>query len=586
MKEILKQIRDFNIIILQLIGLALTLISNSVSLILPNQFAKLLDTFTQSNDISFNIIILLIISASAGLIVGVFQSYLSTYISESIGKKIRIKLIKNLLRQDYKYVIKETGGKLLTIFTADLTTVKEFLATGGITIASALFMLFGSLILMIQINSKLTLSIFAVVPLLIIAIFVIFKKAGNLFNESRIAQDKINKALDDNIKASMLIRVFTSEETENQKFNIFNINSKSTSLKIVNIFATLLPILTLFTGLITLLIAWIGGSQIISGDLSLGELTAFTTYVTIFTTPIFILGFMASSIGQTLNSANRISELLIRRPNFIQGENRIKNFNSLEFKDISFSFENDDKQNNKNEDISYKSSQKILKNLNFKINKGQKIGIVGSSGSGKSIILNLFMRFLEPIEGEILLNKKPIQSYKIADYRKLISYVPQENFIFNGTIRENILFGATAKITNNEFNKIVRICSIDNFSTLFPKGFDELTSEGGTTLSGGQKQRITLARALLHKPQILILDDSTSKLDINTEREILRAIENEYPDLTVIIVSQKISSIKNCDKIIVIDEGKITDIGKHEELIKKSLTYKEIELSQNNYGEF
>jgi ATP-binding cassette subfamily B protein len=345
------------------------------------------------------------------------------------------------------------------------------------------------------------------------------------------------------------------------------------SLKIVNVFAILIPIFTLFTGLVTLLIAWVGGTQIIELKLSLGQLTAFTTYVTIFTTPIFILGFLATSIGQTLTSAKRISEILTSKNTFINGKEKVNKFESLSFKNISFSLNKEDV-----------NVIKLLNNISFEVNKGEKLGIIGSSGSGKSLILKLIMRFYEPIEGSIILNSKDIKEFEVDSYRNLVSFVPQENFIFNGTIKENITFGTDHRIDQDNFERICKICAIDDFATKFPHGYDEETGERGTTLSGGQKQRITLARALLRKPQILVLDDSTSRLDIKTERKILEAIQNEFPEITIIIVAQKVASISWCDQILVIEDGCIDSKGTHEELKKSSFIYKEIELSQSNYN--
>jgi ATP-binding cassette subfamily B protein len=573
MKEILKFLKDPKILLLQALALILTIASNSVSLILPNQFSKLLDNFTKSNEIDSFVIILLIGSATAGLIVGIIQSYTSTYIAERIGYKIRNSLIKTLTSQTFKFINKETSGKLLTIFTSDISTVKDFLATGAITILSAVFMLIGSLILMTRINSQLTLAIFAIVPILLFGIFFVFRKAKDLFNASRLAQDSINKAIDENIKASMLVKVFVAERTEEMKFEHRNETSKITSLKIVNIFATLLPVFTLFTGLVTLIITWVGGSQIISGNLTLGELTAFTTYVTLFTTPIFIIGFLGSSIGQTINSASRISNILTAKNDFIQGEKEIDEFKNLEFKNVDFSYEDN------------AQTYDLLKKISFNIKKGEKVGIIGSSGSGKTLLMNLIMRFYDPIKGEILLNGITIQDYKINSYRDIVSLVPQENFIFSGTIKDNMRFGSEKFINEAELERIAKICDVYEFVMKFSNGFEEEAGERGATLSGGQKQRITIARALLHKPQILILDDSTSRLDIKTERRIMDSIKKEFPELTIIIVAQKVASLSWCDKIIVLEEGKIDEIGTHEQLLKESFIYKEIEVSQSNYNE-
>jgi ATP-binding cassette subfamily B protein len=281
--------------------------------------------------------------------------------------------------------------------------------------------------------------------------------------------------------------------------------------------------------------------------------------------PLLMLGLMITSLGQAMASLQRINEILNTPIKFEDGKLSIKNFEDIKVNNMSLNI--DDTQ--------------VLKNINFEIKKGEKIGILGLTGSGKTIFLKTLIRALEPTSGEILLNNENIKNYKIKDVRELIGFSFQENFLFNGTLSENIKFGRD--ISKEKILKAAKIADVDEFAKGLKKGYGTNVGERGSNLSGGQKQRIMIARAIAPKPDLLILDDATSRLDISTENRIFDNIKKEFKEISIILVAQKISSVKDCDRIYIFDEGKIVEYGTHEELLKSSVLYQEIELTQRNH---
>jgi ATP-binding cassette subfamily B protein len=299
--------------------------------------------------------------------------------------------------------------------------------------------------------------------------------------------------------------------------------------------------------------------------MTIGDITAFNNYVQLFTMPLLMLGLMITTLGQALASLKRINDILNAPIDFKDGTQSVKDFNTLETKDLSLTIDDSN----------------VLKKINFKIKKGQKIGILGLTGSGKTIFLKTFLRSIEPTSGEILLNNTNLQKYKIKDVRKLIGFSFQENFLFNGTIFQNINFGRD--ISKSEILKAAKIAEVDEFVQNMPKGYSSNVGERGNNLSGGQKQRVMIARALASSPELLILDDATSRLDIDTENKVFKNIKEEYKNISIILVAQKIASVKDCDRIYIFDNGEIAESGTHEELLKTSVLYQEIELSQRNH---
>jgi ATP-binding cassette subfamily B protein len=564
-KNLLKYITKKEYVVLIVAGVISLLIASSLNLILPTVIARIIDEY----QIIYTIETKYYIIAGGILIVSTIFTFLSTYLNsilgEKIGKDLKERLFEKVLQHNYSYIIETTPSKILTVINSDTEYIKHTFTQAIGSAFIAIFMLIGSLFLMFSINSKLALIIAVSVPTLIGIFILIIKDKFKLFKEVQKLRDKLNKVIAENIKAAMLVKVFVSEKTEIKKFKKVNKQNKLLGLKINKVFATVVPIVTALSTLGTMLILYVGGRDVIYGNMTIGDITAFNSYVQLFAAPILMLGLMITSLGQAIASLKRINEILNSPIEFKDGSKKVKSFKSLETKDFCLNIDD----------------SPILKNINFSINKGEKIGILGVTGSGKTVFLKTFLRALEPTSGEILLNGEDIKDYQIKDVRKLIGFSFQENFLFNGSIYENIRFGR--HIPEKEILRAAKTAEVDEFAKTLKRGYKTNVGERGNNLSGGQKQRVMIARALASQPDLLILDDATSRLDIETEEKIFNNIKREYKDISIILVAQKIASVKDCNRIYIFDSGKIEESGTHEDLLKTSVLYQEIELSQRNH---
>lgn len=564
-KTLAKYLTKKEYLLLIIAGIIALILANSVNLLLPTALSKIIDeyTVTQSIDNKWYILIGILLVVGTGFTY--LNTYLNTILGEKIGKDLKDRLFKKLLKHNYSFLVEQKPSKLLTIINSDTLYIQRtFVQAIGTTLV-AIFLLFGSLILMFSLNSQLALIIVITAPTIVGILILAIKDKFKLFKKVQELRDRLNKVIGENIKATMLVRVFVSEKTEIKKFEVVNEKNREVGLKINKIFAIVMPVVNSLSIIGTVLILYFGGKEIIYGNMSIGDVNAFNAYVQLFTMPLLMLGLMITSLGQAMASLRRINDILNAPIKFQDGKLSIDEFKSIEVRNLSL------KINDTN----------VLKDINFEIKKGQKIGILGLTGSGKTIFLKTFLRSLEPTSGTILLNERDIKNYQIKDVRDLIGFSFQENFLFNGTIYENIKFGRN--IPNKEIVKSAKIAEVDEFVKEMEKGYKSSVGERGNNLSGGQKQRIMIARAIAPNPDLLILDDATSRLDISTENKVFDNIKREYKDISIILVAQKIASVKDCDKIYIFDEGEIVESGTHEQLLKSSILYQEIELTQRNH---
>jgi ATP-binding cassette subfamily B protein len=419
---------------------------------------------------------------------------------------------------------------------------------------------------MFSIDPRISTYIVLIVPISIGILILILKKDFYVFKESQKIRDRLNKVISENIKGSMLIRVFVSEKDEEYKFQKANKQATDRGIQISNLFAKAIPTVNGISTIASLVVLYLGGIDVINNTMTIGELTALNSYIMLFTMPLLMIAMMSTALGQAMASLGRINNVLDSENTFNNGDEDIDTIERIEAKKLSLNIENN----------------KILEDINFEINKGEKIGIIGLTGSGKSMFLKTLNRSLEPQKGQILINDNDIKEYKIEGIREKIGFSLQENFLITGTILENIIFGRD--ISEEDALKAAKIAKVDEFAEKFEYKYKHQVGERGSLLSGGQKQRIMIARAIAKNPDLLILDDATSRLDISTETEILENIKNYNSEISIILVAQKISSVKDCDRIYIFEEGKIDSYGTHNDLRKSSLLYQEIELTQRNYN--
>jgi ATP-binding cassette subfamily B protein len=566
LKNLLRYITKKEFLILIIAGVISLLLANSVNLVLPTIIAQLIDEYQITETIATKYYVITGIILVVGTGFTFLHTYLNTILGERIGQDLKNRLFKKVLKHNYSYLVKTKPSKLLTVINSDTIYIKDTFTQAIGAALMAIFLLVGSVILMFSLNAQLALVIVIAAPTLIGILILLIKDKFKLFKKAQKLRDRLNKVIAENIKATMLIKVFVSEKTEIDKFENINKKNKKLGLEINKIFAIVVPIINSLSILATLLILYFGGMQVIYGNMTIGEITAFNTYVQLFAMPLLMLGLMITTLGQAFASLGRINGVLNAPIKFKDGTEKTDHFGELKATNVSLKIEDSE----------------VLKNVNFEIHKGAKIGILGLTGSGKTIFLKTFLRALEPTSGEILLNGKDIANYSIKEVRKLIGFSFQENFLFNGTIYENIRFGRD--ISEDEIFKAAKIAEVDEFAKGMPKKYKSPVGERGNNLSGGQKQRIMIARALASRPELLILDDATSRLDIETESKVFENIEKEYKNISIILVAQKIASVKDCDRIYIFDSGTIAESGTHDELLKSSVLYQEIELSQRNHG--
>lgn len=565
-KNLFKYLTKKEFLILIIAGVISLLLANSVNLVLPTIIAQLIDEYQVTETIATRYYVIAGITLVVGTGFTFLHTYLNTILGEKIGQDLKNRLFKKVLKHNYSYLVKTKPSKILTIINSDTIYIKDTFTQAIGAALMAIFLLVGSVILMFSLNAQLALIIVIAAPTLIGILVLLIKDKFKLFKKAQKLRDRLNKVIAENIKATMLIKVFVSENTEINKFKYINKKNKKLGLEINKIFAIVVPIINSLAVLATLLILYFGGMQVIYGGMTIGEITAFNTYVQLFAMPLLMLGLMITTLGQAFASLGRINEVLNAPIKFKDGKKEIEKFEKLEAKNLSLKIDDTN----------------VLKKVNFEISRGKKIGILGLTGSGKTIFLKTFLRALEPTSGKILLNGTELRDYKIKEVRRLIGFSFQENFLFNGSIYENIKFGRD--INEKEILKAANIAEVDEFTKNIPKKYKSPVGERGNNLSGGQKQRIMIARALASRPELLILDDATSRLDIETESKVFDNINKEYKNISIVLVAQKIASVKDCDRIYIFDSGTIAESGTHEDLLKTSVLYQEIELSQRNHG--
>lgn len=548
-------------------SLVAIIILNLLNLVVPRIISTSINEYQQTLQLSstyyFIIAGLLILAPTASLL----QNYLFAILGEKIGTDLRNRLMKKVLGQDYNYLVKEKPSKILTVILSDVNYVKSSFMQSIAFVITGVVLLIGSVSMMFSLNVKLAAYVVITVPTIVAILLLILKNKFAIFKEVQKVRDKLNKVINENVKASMLVRVFVAEKTENKKFKKQNDAARVMGFEVTKIFAIAIPAISVLSFVCSLLIIQIGGQEVIANRMQVGDITAFNLYVLIFTMPLIALSFMITMLGQSIASLKRISDVINRKNEFINGKKHIDEIISIHIRDLGF---NDDGEN-------------ILKDINFNLEKGQKIGIMGLTGSGKTLFLKHFLRAAEPTHGNIFVNDLDIRDYKVNDLRATIGFCFQENFLVNETIYDNIKFGRD--VDEKEIMKVSKIADVDEFVKKLEKGYKTIAGERGSNLSGGQKQRIMIARALVGSPSLLIFDDITSRLDANTENKVFENIKKSYPDVSMILVSQKISSLKDCDNIYIFDEGEISESGTHDDLLKTSSLYKEIELAQSNHDE-
>lgn len=543
-------------------------LGNGVNLLLPKLIANAIDDFSAGN-FYFNKVITVFLAASLVIFFFTYlQSIVQTYASEIVARDIRTRLSDKISRQSYSYIQKVGPSKLLTNLTSDIDSIKMFVSVAVVTIFSSVFMIIGTSVLLISINYKLAVPVLTIIPLIGVSFYLVFRKVKPLFKKSREVIDWLNRVINESIMGSAIIRVLNSQQSEYHKFLDANTNARDLGLAILRLFAALIPIITFVVNLAIVTILLLGGHFVITGEMTLGDFAAFSGYLGLLIFPLIMVGFMSNFIAQASASYQRINEVLTT-PELVEGGQLKKKLRGdIELIDVSLSY----------------GQKPVLKNISFSVKGGTRMAIIGPTAAGKSQLLNLLTDLMEPDSGTILFDGENIKVYEKESFRSQVGFVLQESVIFNMSLRENIAF--SEKVSDESLQRAISTAELSDFVDSLPDKMDTIISERGTSLSGGQKQRLMLARALASHPRILLLDDFTSRVDRETEKKILANLSKNYPEMTLLSITQKIASVKHFEQIILLMEGEIIARGTHRELMESSTEYVQIENSQRSTSHY
>jgi ATP-binding cassette, subfamily B, bacterial len=549
-------------IVMVLIVMALA--GSAINLLIPKIIARAIDAYSAGKFRAETVIVEFLLAAFGIFLFTFFQSILQTLTAERVAKDLRNKLADKLSQQSYSFILKSNPAKLLTNLTSDMDSVKMFVSMAFVNIISSLFIIAGASVLLIMINVKLALSVLLIVPVVATAFYIVFKKVRVIFRKSREVIDTLNRIINESILGAALIRVLNSRQLESQKFIEKNLESRDLGLTIVRLFSVLIPIIMFVANIAVVIILALGGHYVVIGSLSLGNFAAFNSYLIMLIFPVMMIGFMSNIIASATASYGRIQQIL-NAPVPVDPGNITTNIKG----DICL----------KNVSLSY-DEKPVLKNISFSVRAGSKTAIIGPTAAGKSQLLHILTGLIPPDSGSVEFDGISVEKYARDVFHRQIGFVFQDSVIFNMSLRENIAFNDA--VTEESLKKAIETAGLNEFIETLPDRLDTVISERGTSLSGGQKQRIMLARALALNPQVLLLDDFTSRIDRKTENKILCNIENNYPELTLLSVTQKIAPIRNFDQIILLMEGEIIAAGKHKDLKESSPEYIQIYNSQRS----
>jgi len=542
----------------------MALLGSGINILIPKIIAHAIDSFS-ANQYNFGSVIIQFLAAAVSIFIFTFlQNIIQTYTSEKVAKDMRTKLSNKISGQSFAFVLKSNPSKLLTNLTSDIDSVKMFVSMAFVTIISSVFVIVGTAVLLILINWKLALAVISIVPVIGGAFFFVLRRVRVLFKRGREVIDSLNKIINESIMGSALIRVLNSQQPESVRFLESNLESRNLGLSILRLFATLIPVIMFVSNMAVVTILALGGHFVVAGTMSLGNFAAFNSYLLLLIFPILMIGFMSNIIAQASASYSRINDVLEAPASDGGGSVNSKIMGDILLKDVSLFY----------------GDKPILKNISFSIKAGSKTAIIGPTAAGKSQLLYLLTNLISPDLGTIEFDGISIDKYTKEIFHSQIGFVFQDSVIFNMSLRENIAFND--KVTNESLEKAIATAELGDFIESLPQKLDTIVSERGTSLSGGQKQRIMLARALAIDPKVLLLDDFTSRVDKKTENKILCNLENNYPGLTLISVTQKIAPVRHFEQIILLMEGEVIATGTHKELKESSPEYIQIYSSQRS----
>ena len=508
-----------------------------------------------------------------GWVGGIASAAFGTAAAQKMGNDLRKDAFAKVMHMSFQQTDKFTTGSLVTRLTNDITAIQEFVAMSLRMFVRTGMQFIGGIAVILTLNVNFGIVLVISLPVQLIAVAIIMKKASPLFSIVQSRLDKVNSVVQENVSGARVVKAFTREEYEINRFDNANTDLMTTNLKVQKLLATLNPILMIIMNASVIAIIMIGGFQVEAKAMQVGEVMAAVTYITQILMSVMMVGMMFQQVSRSAASMKRVNEVLSTNPVISDGHKSADSDNSgtVEFRNVGFSYPGS-------------SGKPVLSGIDLKAEKGQMIAILGSTGCGKTSLVNLVPRFYDATEGDVLVDGVNVKDYDVDTLRSKIGVVLQKSELFSGTVAENIRWGCETA-TDEEVKTAAKIAQAEEFIDGFNDGYDTMISEKGASLSGGQKQRMAIARAIIKKPEILIFDDSTSALDLSTEAKLHKALRENLSGVTVIMIAQRIASVMRADKIAVLENGSICAFGTHKELMESSSVYRDIYYSQMKQGE-
>jgi ATP-binding cassette subfamily B protein len=520
---------------------------------------------------------IMLFMAFLSLMFGILGGRCSAYASTGFAANLRSAMYHNIQRLAFSDIDKYATSGLITRMTTDVNTLQSaYQQILGISVRAP-FKLVLSILMCLVIDARLALVFFVALAVLSISLYLIITRVARLFQQVYAKYDELNQSVQENITNIRLVKAFVREDYESKKFahaaeNLYRLYVKAESLMALNH-----PVMNMVVYGCIIALSWLGAHYIVEGTLTTGELTSLFSYVMSILMSLMMLSMAFVMLTQSAASAKRVAEVIEEEPDIVNPEHPVMEINdgSIEFQTVRFDYAKP------TSDRQHKRS--ALFNISFSIKSGETIGVIGGTGSGKSTLVNLISRLYDPTRGKICIGGRDVRDYDLTVLRTAVAVVLQQNTLFTGSVAENLRWG-NPNATLEECREACKIAQADEFISQMPDGYNTLIDQGGINVSGGQKQRLCIARALLRHPKILVFDDSTSACDTATDAKIREAIRTQLPGMTKIIIAQRILSVKDCDRIIVMDNGIITGFDTHENLLKTNSLYQEINAIQNEEG--
>ena len=550
----------------------------SMDLVQPSLMSRIVDEGIVAGDIQLilnlggQMLIFTVIGCLGGVLSGVFGNMAAQNFSNDLRKDAFAKVMKMSFQQTDKFTI----GSLVTRLTNDITACQDFVGMALRMMVRTLMQFIGGIVMVLSINATFGYILLFTLPIQIIIIVLVLKKGAPLFSVVQGKLDRVNSVVQENVSGARVVKAYTREDYENERFNKANDELVFTNLRVQKLMALLVPTLSILMNASVIMVIWIGGDSVraAAGEAQVGSIMAAITYITQILMSMMMIGMMFQQVTRATASANRIREVLEADPvisdgTYPEGGETPEN-GTVEFRGVSFRYPG-------------VQSGNVLTGVNFKVNKGETVAILGATGCGKTSLVSLIPRFYDAVEGEVLVDGVNVKDYKLDDLRHKIGFVLQKSELFSETIEQNIRWG-DAEASDEEVKRAAEIAQADEFIGGFTEGYKDMITEKGSSLSGGQKQRLSIARAIVKKPEILIFDDSMSALDLSTDAKLQKALREKLKGTTVIMIAQRVASVMRADKIAVIDNGRIAAFDTHDNLMKNCSVYRDIYNSQMREG--